>query len=131
MRFELELIKVLILGIIVSMLVVFLKQVKPEFALLCLVVGSIIIIVFIVNHLTKIFSFFEHVVEKTGINHSLFVSMLKIVGLGYLVEFSASVCRDSGNSSIADKVVLAGKIMIFVVSMPIISNLFEMILELI
>ena len=57
--------------------------------------------------------------------------MLKIIGLGYLIEFSANVCRDSGNNSIADKVVLAGKIMIFVISMPIISNLFEMILELI
>lgn len=126
-----ELIKVMILGIIVSMLVVFLKQVKPEYSLLCLIVGSVVILAYIISYMTKVFVFFQEVVEKTGINYSLFVSMLKIVGLGYLVEFSASVCRDSGNNSIADKVVLAGKIMIFVVSVPIISNLFEMILELI
>ena len=126
-----ELIKVMILGIIVSMLVVFLKQVKPEYSLLCLIVGSVVILAYIISYMTKVFVFFQEVVEKTGINYSLFVSMLKIVGLGYLVEFSASVCRDSGNNSIADKVILAGKIMIFVVSVPIISNLFEMILELI
>ena len=126
-----ELVKVMILGIIVSMLVVFLKQVKPEYSLLCLIVGSVVILAYIISYMTKVFVFFQEVVEKTGINYSLFVSMLKIVGLGYLVEFSASVCRDSGNNSIADKVILAGKIMIFVVSVPIISNLFEMILELI
>lgn len=126
-----ELLKVLLLGIIISMLVVFLKQVKPEYALLCLIVGSIILLVFILNYLSNIFVFFQEVVEKTGISNSLFVNLLKIVGLGYLVEFSASVCRDSGNASIADKVILAGKIMIFVVSMPIIRNLFEMILELV
>ena len=126
-----ELLKVLLLGIIISMLVVFLKQVKPEYALLCLIVGSIILLVFIINYLSNIFVFFQDVVERTGISNSLFVNLLKIVGLGYLVEFSASVCRDSGNASIADKVILAGKIMIFVVSMPIIRNLFEMILELV
>lgn len=126
-----ELIKVMILGIIVSMLVVFLKQVKPEYSLLCLVVGSVVILAYIINYMTKVFVFFQEIIDKTGINYSLFVSMLKIVGLGYLIEFSASVCRDSGNNSIADKVILAGKIMIFVVSIPIITNLFEMILELI
>ena len=126
-----ELIKVVILGIIVSMLVVFLKQVKPEYSLLCLIIGSIVILIYILSYMTKVFVFFQDIVEKTGISYSLFVSMLKIVGLGYLIEFSANVCRDSGNNSIADKVILAGKIMIFVVSMPIISNLFEMIVELI
>ncbi len=113
------------------MLVVFLKQVKPEYAIICLVVGSVVILLYIFNYLTKIFVFFQEIVERTGVSYSLFVSMLKIVGLGYLIEFSANVCRDSGNNSIADKVVLAGKIMIFVVSMPIITNLFEMIMELI
>ncbi len=126
-----ELVKVLVLGIIISMLIVFLKQVKPEYALLCLIVGSIVLLIYILNYLTNIFVFFQEVIDKTGISSSLFVSLLKIVGLGYLVEFSAGVCRDSGNTSIADKVVLAGKIMIFVVSMPIIRNLFEMVLELI
>lgn len=126
-----ELVKVLFLGIIISILVVFLKQVKPEFSLLVLIVGSIVLLIYILNYLTNIFVFFQEIIDKTGISNSLFVSLLKIVGLGYLVEFSASVCRDSGNTSIADKVLLAGKIMIFVVSMPIIRNLFEMILELI
>ncbi len=125
------LVKVLVLGIIISMLVVFLKQVKPEYALLCLIVGSIVLLLYILNYLTEVFAFFQEVIDKTGISSNLFVSLLKIVGLGYLVEFSASVCRDSGNNSIADKVILAGKIMIFVVSMPIIRNLFEMILELV
>lgn len=125
------LVKVLVLGIIISMLVVFLKQVKPEYALLCLIVGSIVLLLYILNYLTEVFAFFQEVIDKTGISSNLFVSLLKIVGLGYLVEFSATVCRDSGNNSIADKVILAGKIMIFVVSMPIIRNLFEMILELV
>ena len=126
-----ELIKVLILGIIISILAVFLKQIKPEYSLLCVIVGSIVILIYILSYITKVFSFFQEIIDKTGISSTMFVTMLKIVGLGYLIEFSANVCKDSGNSSIADKVVLAGKLMIFLVSMPIISSLFNMILELI
>lgn len=126
-----ELFKVLIIGMIVSILALFLKQVKPEYSLLCIVVGSVIILFYIVRSISEVFSFFDIVIEKTGVSYDLFAVVLKIIGLGYLVEFSANVCRDSGNTSIADKVVLAGKIMIFVVSMPVISNLFNMVLELV
>ncbi|MGN0960864.1 MAG: SpoIIIAC/SpoIIIAD family protein [Christensenellales bacterium] len=126
-----ELIKVILLGLIVSILAVFLKQVKGEYALICVIVGSIIILSYIFNSLINVLAFFENVINKTGVNNELFLVMLKIIGIGYLVEFSANVCRDSGNNSIADKVVLAGKIMLFVTSMPIISSLFNMVLEMV
>ena len=125
-----ELIKVLIFGIIISILALFLKQIKPEYSLIC-IVGSIIILIYVLKYLTQIFTFFQNVIDKTGVSNKLFITLLKIVGLGYLVEFSASVCRDSGNTSIADKVILAGKIMIFIISLPIISSMFNIVLDLI
>jgi stage III sporulation protein AD len=123
-----ELLKVLILGIIISILAIFLKSIKPEYSFLCIIAGSIIILIYILKSSVEVFGFFDMVVEKTGINNELFYTMLKIIGVGYLVEFSANVCRDSGNSTIADKIILAGKVMIFIVSMPIISNLFNLVL---
>ena len=126
-----ELFKVILLGLVVSILAVFLKQVKSEYALICVIVGSILIIGYILNSLIDVLGFFENIVSKTGIDNDLFYAMLKIIGVGYLIEFSASVCRDSGNASIADKVVLAGKIMIFVISMPIISSLFNMVMDMV
>ena len=126
-----DLIKVLILGIVVSILAVLLKSVKQEYSLLCVIVGSVIIILYILNSILDIIDFFMNIVSKTGIDSQLFTILLKIVGMGYLVEFSAGICRDSGNSSVADKVVLAGKIIIFLMIMPIISNLFEVIMDLI
>ncbi len=125
-----ELIKVLIIGIIISIITVLLKQIKPEYSLICIIVGSIVLIVYILSGVSKIFNYFSQIVDKTGIDQNLFTTLLKIVGIGYLVEFSAGVCIDSGNNSIADKIVLAGKILIFTVSMPIITSLFNLVLEL-
>lgn len=126
-----ELVKVILLGLIISILAVFLKQVKSEYALICVIVGSLIIVGYILNSLLGVLEFFDNIVQKTGVDSQLFKSMLKIIGIGYLVEFSAGVCRDSGNSSIADKVVLAGKIMIFAISIPIISTLFNMVMDMV
>lgn len=126
-----ELLKVVLLGIVISIMAVFLKSIKSEYAMLCVIVGSIILIVYIVNALTDVFSFFGTIVDKTGIDKDLFGVLLKIIGIGYLVEFSAGICADTGNSSIASKVQIAGKILIFLLSLPIIKNLFEMVLGLV
>lgn len=124
-----NLIKVIIIGLIVSILSIFLKQVKSEYAIFCVIIGGIIILGYILNSVVDILGFFEMIIEKTGVSNQLFVTMLKVIGIGYLVEFSASVCRDSGNSSIAEKIVLAGKIMIFLISMPIVETLFNLVLD--
>ena len=126
-----EILKVIILGIVISILAVLLKQIKPEYSLICVIVGSIILIMYILSGIKSIFDYFANIVEKTGIDNTMFNTLLRIIGVGYLIEFSASVCNDSGNSSIADKIVLTGKILIFTLSLPITTTLFNMVLELI
>jgi len=127
----LEIVKILVIGIVVSILSVLLKQIKPEYSLICVLIGSGILIIYIINSFQGILEFFARIVDKTGIDKSMFTTMLKIIGVGYLIEFAASVCNDSGNSSIADKVVLAGKLIIFALSLPIITDLFNLVMELI
>ena len=68
-------------------------------------------------------------VEKTNINQELFSSVLKIVGVGYLTEFASSSCADAGNSALADRVTFAGKIFILFLSLPIVTSLLDIILE--
>ena len=126
-----ELIKVIVLGLVLSIITVLLKSIKPEYSLICVIVGSIILVMYILSGIQSIFDYFSEIVNKTGIDNVMFKTLLKIIGVGYLVEFSAGVCIDSGNSSIADKIVLAGKVLIFSLSIPIISNLFNMIMDLI
>ena len=126
-----ELIKVIVLGLVLSIITVLLKSIKPEYSLICVIVGSVILVMYILSGVQSIFDYFSEIVNKTGIDNVMFKTLLKIIGVGYLVEFSAGVCIDSGNSSIADKIVLAGKVLIFSLSIPIISNLFNMIMDLI
>lgn len=126
-----ELLKVIVIGIIISLLSVLFKQIKPEYSVICVLIGSGILLFYILNAFNDIFGFFNTIIDNTGIDREMFTILLKIIGVGYLIEFSVGVCQDSGNSSIAEKVVLAGKLIIFALSLPIISNLFNLIMELV
>ena len=118
------------IAILICIIVVILKQVKPELSLLALIIGSIILLLYVLSSFTSVITSFNQIVTKTGVNSQLFTVIIKIVGVGYLVEFTADVCKDSGNTSIADNVLLGGKIIILLLAIPIITNLFDIILEL-
>lgn len=125
-----EVVKIVVIGIIICLCATMLKSVSPQFSLIIIIAGSIILVLYILNYFTEIFSLFSSIVVKAGISTSLFGTLIKIMGVGYLVEFGASVCADSGYSSIGDKVILGGKIIIFTMALPLISNLFNLLLEL-
>ena len=125
-----EIFKIVALGILICIVIIIVKQIKPEFAILVLIAGSVVMLCYLFNYFTNILGVFDKIISKTGINAELFAIILKIVGIGYLIEFAANICADSGNPAIADKIVLGGKLMILTVSMPIITNLLNIIAEL-
>lgn len=126
-----ELLKIVLIGIVFSVIIIIIKQIKPEFSPIILIAASCVILAHIIHYIGNIVLDIDNIITQTGINKDLFVIILKIIGIGYLVEFGAGICNDSGNQSIADKIILAGKIIILSVSMPIISNLLNTIVGLI
>ena len=54
-----------------------------------------------------------------------------MIGIAYLSEFTASICKDAGQSTIASQVDFFGKMSMIVVSLPVLQSLLETIGELI
>lgn len=125
-----EIFKIVAVGILICVVTLILKQVKPELSVTVVIAGSVILITYTLSYFSTVFQVFGTIVNKTGIDQGLFTILLKLIGVGYLVEFGASICEDTGNSSIANKIVLCGKITIFIMAMPIITSLFHLILDL-
>lgn len=125
-----EIFKIVAVGILICVVTLILKQVKPELSVTVVIAGSVILITYALSYFSTVFQVFGTIVNKTGIDQGLFTILLKLIGVGYLVEFGASICEDTGNSSIANKIVLCGKIIIFIMAMPIITSLFQLILDL-
>ena len=125
-----ELLKILAVGLVTVFAHMLIKQTKPEIALLISVVGSIIIIIMAVNTLNTVISSFYEIFKTTGVNTTLLTPLIKIIAIGYIAEFGANICADAGASSVADKILFAAKLIILVISMPIITTVIDMVVAL-
>lgn len=78
----------------------------------------------------EIIGFINRISDGTSYNNRLIELLLKITGISILVQYAVSLCKDSGESSIASKIDLGGKVIIISLSIPVISTSLSMLLEL-
>ncbi len=122
--------KIISIAIITCIACLIVKPVRTDFAIFISIVGGIIILFYTMSYLSNVFDIFNNIFKISGINSSLYAVIFKIIGIGYLTEFTASICNDTGNSSLGDKVLLGGKIIILVMALPIITSILEIVMEL-
>lgn len=121
--------QIVIFGIVSTVGVLLLRQYNTDVALLLGIGSGIIIVLSVVDELFDVVYTFYSLAETTGLDRSLFSGLIKIIGIGYLTEFSANLCSDANNKSVGDKILFAGKIMIMLSSLPILTSLIQVIVE--
>ncbi len=114
---------------IALIIVIILKQNRPEFAIYVSMIAGAIIIFFTFEKLSGIILLIKSISEKIKINGDFLKIILKITGIAILSEFAVSICKDAGESSISSKIEFGSKIIIISMSIPIISNLLEVIIQ--
>lgn len=124
------LLKIIGIGFLTTIACLILKPSKPDLALVVGVAGSVCVFLYIIDLLEQVLGLFSYIMELTHLDSKLFTLLIKIVGVGYITEFSANLCADSGSSAMASKIMLAGKIVIFVMAIPIITSLVELLVGL-
>ena len=123
-------IKIVGISLITIVLTLILKQYKPEFALICSVAGGLIILVSIIEPAKELLDNLISI-NYSGFNASDYLKpVLKVVAIGLLTEFGASLSTDSGVSYLAAKIYLAGKISILVTIMPTLIKALNLVLGL-
>lgn len=124
-----EIIKIIGVGFVTALTAILLKSGKPELSFAVTVAGVIIILIFVFDMIKDSLSVFEEIKNMSGVSDVLLRQLLKIIGIGYLAEFASSILNDFGSKSVADKIVFGGKAAIFVLALPIIKNLMELIVS--
>lgn len=125
------LLKVLGVGICTLIVGLIIKQYKPEFLILVNVCGGLIIFMLVIDGAKKIIDELVGMDSMIGVNIDIIKPVFKVVGIGYITEFTSDLAEDCGNKSIANKVVLGGKVAICLLAMPILKTLIDTILSLI
>lgn len=124
-----EIAQIVGLGIIATIIIIILKAQRPEIALQISIVTGIVIFLLVANKLSGVIELLKNYMKKANVNTIYMATLLKIIGIAYISEFGAEVCRDAGESSIAAKIELAGKVIIMILAVPIITSLLDLIIK--
>ncbi len=119
------------IAVITAVCALILKNNKSELVPLCLTAGGILMFLYAFDYLTESVEFIRSFTEGAGIDNDIIRIIFKIIGIGFLVELTASSIKDLGFESVSDKLILCGKIIIFIVSIPILNSTYKIIISLI
>ncbi len=121
-----EILKIIGVAFVTAITAVLLRATKPELSFAVTITGVIVILLFLSERLQTVVAAFSEIAEIAGMENGLLKLLLKIVGVGYITEFGAGILNDFGSNTIADKVVLGGKITIAALSLPILENVLRL-----
>lgn len=124
-----SMIQVGLLGIIGIIFAVQLKQEKSEVAIYLCIVITLIIFVGMTDHLEQLVTTLREIGNFVQIENSYILTLIKMLGITYLAEFSSGLCKDAGYGSIATQIEMFGKLTILVLSLPILLALLRTIQE--
>lgn len=119
--------KIVAFAIFSVIMIVVIKQQRPEIALIISIAAGIMIIIVALTKISGIVTLLEELVQKSGINKDFLTIILKVTGIAYIIEFGKNICIDAGQSAIATKLEMAGKVIIVVLSLPMLSSLITLL----
>ncbi len=125
-----EIVKIIGIGLISVILIIIIKQYRPEFAIYISLIAGVLILLLAMDKITSIIELLKQICNESGLNSKFLGILLKMTGIAFLAEFAISICKDTGETALANKVELGSKAIVISMSIPIIHNLLEVILKL-
>lgn len=125
-----DIVQIVGLGLVATVLAMILKGTRPDMALLVTIITGLLIFGFVISKIGIVFSLITNLADKAGVEWVYLKTVMKVVGIAYLAGFGAQVCRDAGETAIGQKIELAGKVIIMVLSVPIIVAVVDVVSKL-
>ena len=112
-----------IAAVAATILAVTLKRYNPEISMLLAIGAGVIIFVLVLNQIPQALSQINTLLSRAGMPLQYGQVFFKPLGLCFLCQFSSDACKDAGQSALASKVELAGKLMIVLLALPMLEDI--------
>ena len=119
--------KIAVLGLTGVLMGLLLKEMNPQFSVYISMISCVLIFFYAVQQMKYLSGSLQILQGTIQIEDSYLRILLKMIGVTYLADFTANLCRDAGYSAIAGQVEFFGKISLLTLSLPVLTALLEMI----
>ena len=122
-----DIFKILAFTLVALVVILIVEKTNKEIGMLLVLVAGICVFLSVFMSVKEIIIVLKKLADGAGINHAYLELLLKVTGIAYLVEIVKNVCMDAGNSTLASKTELAGKVSIAILAIPLITNVVSLI----
>jgi len=117
-------------GVLCTVLVVTIKKQSPDIALIITIASSILIFMMVLPMLSEVVGALSRVGGMMDGGMQYVALALRVIGVAYMAQLGAAVCADAGESAIATKIDLGGRVIIMVLAMPVVLDILAVIMGL-
>jgi len=122
-----EVIKVGMLGIVGVLLAIQFKTLKTEYSMYIGFAIGVLIFGYVLRQVEAVMGQMEYIRKYLGDSQGYLGILLKVIGITYICEFSAGICKDAGFQAIADQIAILGKLSVMFAGIPILFAVIELI----
>lgn len=125
-----EIVKIVGIGLMAGMLLVLIRKQKSELAMGLSIATGIVLFMLMLGRIFQVIDFMQALGARAKVDATHMSTVLKIVGIAYVTDFGSQVLKDSGEGTVANKVEMAGKVIIILMSVPIMMAILDTVLRL-
>lgn len=125
-----EIVKIVGIGLMAGMLIILVRKQKAELAMGLSIATGILLFMLMLGRIFQVIDFLQSLGARAKVDATHMSTVLKIVGIAYVTDFGSQVLQDSGEKTIANKVEMAGKVIIILMSVPIMMAILDTVLRL-
>ena len=120
-----EIMKIGILGLAGVLLAIQFKTIKPEYATYIGLGLGDLIMGYTLGQFQTLVGSIETLQKYFSGAESYLTILVKVIGITYICEFCAGICKDAGYGSIADQIEILGKLSVMFAGVPIIMAVIQ------
>lgn len=114
---------IVLIAVVAVLLAIFMKSIRNEYALYISIIACIFIFFAGLSKLKGVVEMIKTIKDSVNIDDAYLNALIKIIGISYLSEFAADLCRESGFVAMSNQIGIFGKLSIIALSMPVINAL--------
>jgi len=122
-----EILKISAIALTGVLLAALLKSINKDISLYVILATTIIILLSIIARMSEIFGYMDSIYSNITYGREFFPIIIKVLVIAYIADFTSQICKDAGENAVGAKVEFAGKIIIFYISIPILTSILELI----
>lgn len=122
-----NILQIVIVSVVAIAVILVVKQFNRDITLAISIGVGVLILITVSDQLYQVVYTLYDISHQAHVDSDAISCVIKVVGIGYLAEFSNNICLDTGNKNIGEKVLFASRIAIVLCVLPIVQNLFDVI----